>query len=83
MFVFLAEAEKVVVPPGWKPEPFTKECNPHGLFEESFFARTYPKYREKYIREVWPLVKARLAEHVSGPFSRSSLLGAKSASDLL
>lgn len=57
------DVEKVEVPPGWKPDPFTKECNPHGLFEESFFARTYPKYREKYIREVWPLVKARLAEH--------------------
>lgn len=54
---------KVEVPPGWKPEPFTKECNPHGLLEESFFARTFPKYREKYIREVWPLVKAELSKH--------------------
>lgn len=57
---------KVEVPPGWKPEPFTKECNPHGLLEESFFARTFPKYREKYIREVWPLVKAELSKHVNG-----------------
>lgn len=54
--------EKVTVPDGWKPEPFTRESNPRSFLVESFFARTFPRYREKYIREVWPLVKIKLAE---------------------
>jgi len=42
---------------------FRKEDNPHGLVEESSFATLFPKYREKYLREAWPLVKNSLSEH--------------------
>ena len=48
----------------WKIESFTAEDNRHGLLEESSFATLFPKYREKYLREVWPLVEEKLKEHV-------------------
>lgn len=47
----------------WKVEPFKEEDNPHGVIEESSFATLFPKYRETYLREVWPLVKEKLKEH--------------------
>lgn len=40
---------------------FKKEDNPHGMFEESSFATLFPRYREKYLREAWPLVQKSLA----------------------
>ena len=46
----------------WKVEPFTKEDNPGGLLDESSFATLFPKYREKYLREVWPSVTRALKE---------------------
>jgi ribosomal RNA assembly protein len=46
----------------WKVEPFSKEDNPAGLLEESSFATLFPKYREKYLREVWPSVTRALKE---------------------
>ncbi|EFN54274.1 hypothetical protein CHLNCDRAFT_58322 [Chlorella variabilis] len=46
----------------WKIEPFKKEDNPSGLLEESSFATLFPKYREKYLREVWPAVTKALKE---------------------
>ena len=49
----------------WKEEPFSKDDNPNGLLEESAFATLFPKYREKYLKEVWPLVKEKLKEYVS------------------
>ena len=50
----------------WKIEPFTKEDNPTGLLEESSFATLFPRYREKYLREVWPSVTRALKEHCIG-----------------
>ena len=49
----------------WKIEKFSQEHNPHGLVEESSFATLFPKYREKYLKEVWPAVEKFLKEHVS------------------
>lgn len=42
---------------------FTPEDNPHGLVEESKFATLFPKYREQYLKECWPLVQKVLSEH--------------------
>ncbi|KAH8278045.1 hypothetical protein KR026_006917 [Drosophila bipectinata] len=44
--------------PSFKPED-----NPHGMVEESSFATLFPKYRERYLKEVWPLVEQCVAEH--------------------
>lgn len=60
----MASTENAVVDP-WSTaiQPFTKEDNPKGLAYESSFAILFPKYREKYLRECWPLVKHTLSEH--------------------
>lgn len=42
---------------------FKPEDNPNGLLEESSFATLFPKYREKYLKEVWPMVQEIAAEH--------------------
>ncbi|CAH1786077.1 unnamed protein product, partial [Owenia fusiformis] len=47
----------------WKEEKFEPEDNPHGVVSESSFATLFPKYREKYLRECWPLVKKALSEY--------------------
>jgi ribosomal RNA assembly protein len=45
----------------WRVEPFRPEDNAGGTFlEESSFATLFPKYREQYLREVWPLVSKQL-----------------------
>ncbi|WFD35025.1 ribosomal RNA assembly protein krr1 [Malassezia cuniculi] len=47
----------------WKIEKFTPEDNPHPFLEESSFATLFPKYREKYLREIWGHVTAALEKH--------------------
>lgn len=47
----------------WKVEPFTADQAAAPLMEESSFATLFPQYREKYLREVWPLVSRALAPH--------------------
>ncbi|KAL6268559.1 hypothetical protein P5V15_001694 [Pogonomyrmex californicus] len=42
---------------------FKEADNPHRLLEESSFATMFPKYREQYLKEHWPLVQKALAEH--------------------
>mmetsp|Transcript_2654 Transcript_2654/g.4776 ORF Transcript_2654/g.4776 Transcript_2654/m.4776 type:complete len:369 (-) Transcript_2654:1473-2579(-) len=45
----------------WKIEPFKVEDAKSGPFlEESSFATLFPAYREKYLREVWPVVTSSL-----------------------
>ncbi|XP_050428150.1 KRR1 small subunit processome component homolog [Adelges cooleyi] len=49
----------------WKTEvpEFRPEDNPHGLLEESSFATLFPKYREAYLKECWPLVQNALSKY--------------------
>ncbi|RKF71521.1 KRR1 small subunit processome component [Golovinomyces cichoracearum] len=45
----------------WKIEQFKPEDNAGGTFtEESSFITLFPKYREVYLREVWPLITRAL-----------------------
>jgi len=48
---------KVEVPVGWKPDEFKPEHNVNGVLEESKFMTLFPKYREAYLKEIWPLVQ--------------------------
>lgn len=50
----------------WDIATFSREDNPKGLVVESSFAVLFPKYREKYIRESWPLVQNKFNEHFLG-----------------
>ncbi|XP_019854072.1 PREDICTED: KRR1 small subunit processome component homolog [Amphimedon queenslandica] len=47
----------------WTIEEFKPEHNPHSLLDESSFATLFPKYREKYLQKVWPLVQKCLNDH--------------------
>lgn len=40
----------------WKIEELKPEQVVGPFLEESSFATLFPKYREKYLREVWPVV---------------------------
>jgi len=61
---FLTDA--LEVPEGWKPPgPCTKDDNPSGMVAESSFKVLFPKYREEYLQECWPLVKKDMKSMVS------------------
>ncbi|KAL2049906.1 hypothetical protein ABVK25_009773 [Lepraria finkii] len=48
----------------WREEPFQPSDNAAGTFtEESSFATLFPKYREVYLREAWPLITRSLTSH--------------------
>ncbi|KAF8075859.1 hypothetical protein FPV67DRAFT_1776505 [Lyophyllum atratum] len=48
----------------WKIDAFEAKDNKAGAFtEESSFATLFPKYREKYLREVWSAVTRALDAH--------------------
>ena len=49
----------------WKIDVFLPSDNKAGAFtEESSFATLFPKYREKYLREVWGAVTKALDAYV-------------------
>ncbi|KAL9633118.1 MAG: hypothetical protein Q9164_004886 [Protoblastenia rupestris] len=51
----------------WKVDTFTPEDNKSGTFtEESSFATLFPKYREVYLKEAWPLITRSLSVHHIG-----------------
>ncbi|VDL60658.1 unnamed protein product [Hymenolepis diminuta] len=61
---FDEKSERVDVPDSWKEPKFNPEDNPNGrLFSKSTFGTLFPKYREKYIQNVWPAVEKILREH--------------------
>ncbi|MCJ1478207.1 ribosomal RNA assembly protein krr1 [Lambiella insularis] len=48
----------------WKIDPFNPTDNAAGTFaEESSFATLFPKYREHYLKQAWPLITRALAPH--------------------
>ena len=48
----------------WKVDKFAPEDNAAGgLAEESSFSILFPKYRETYLREAWPLVTKALDKY--------------------
>lgn len=47
----------------WKVLPFKKEDMKGSLTEESSFATLFPKYREAYLREIWPHLTKLLSGH--------------------
>jgi ribosomal RNA assembly protein len=50
----------------WKIEKFDSSWNEGGMLETSSFSTLFPQYREKYLQEVWPVVKSALKAHEVG-----------------
>ncbi|KAL5736845.1 hypothetical protein ACOSP7_031299 [Xanthoceras sorbifolium] len=46
----------------WKVEKFDPSWNEEGMLEVSSFSTLFPQYREKYLQEAWPMVRAALKE---------------------
>jgi len=46
----------------WKIDPVTPDDPLPPPIEESSFATLFPKYREKYLREAWPLITSSLKQ---------------------
>ncbi|KAM7190747.1 KRR1 small subunit processome component [Rhypophila sp. PSN 637] len=44
----------------WKIDPFTKEESSGPFLEESSFMTLFPKYRERYLKDSWPLITKAL-----------------------
>jgi ribosomal RNA assembly protein len=47
----------------WKIEPFTEKDASGSFLEESSFVTLFPKYREAYLKEIWPHVTKILQVH--------------------
>ncbi|KAJ8616797.1 hypothetical protein MRB53_036169 [Persea americana] len=47
----------------WKVEKFDPSWNDGGLLEVSSFSTLFPRYREKYLQDAWPIVKQALKEY--------------------
>ncbi|XP_028759175.1 KRR1 small subunit processome component homolog [Neltuma alba] len=47
----------------WNIEKFDPSWNEGGMLEVSSFSTLFPQYREKYLQEVWPMVKSALKEY--------------------
>nr|CAH8865652.1 unnamed protein product [Trichobilharzia regenti] len=58
------ESQYAEAPKDWKEPKFNPEDNPHGrLFASSSYVTLFPKYREKYLIEIWPALKRIMMEH--------------------
>lgn len=47
----------------WKVEKFDPSWNEGGMLEVSSFSTLFPVYREKYLQDTWPIVKAALKQY--------------------
>jgi ribosomal RNA assembly protein len=47
----------------WKVDEFAEEMSSGPFLEESSFATLFPRYREHYLRQVWPAVTQALSKH--------------------
>jgi len=47
----------------WKEEEFKPGDMKNPLLEESSFATLFPRYREKYLKEIWPIVTEELKKY--------------------
>lgn len=57
----------------WKIDEWKPEHMKAPLLDESSFATLFPQYREKYLREVWPLVTSELGVSRAAPLAVRAL----------
>ena len=57
--------EPLTVPKDWKEPEYKEEDFKSRLLEESSFSTLFPKYREKYIQQMWPVAEEILKNFVS------------------